>query len=95
MYKKIIFGVLSILVLGLAYYLISPLFRSSSLDEPIPENTTPEISNNNQEQLPNSNSADSKSVAEMAEKEGALREERAGRSPAIKSTSTDNKLHLK
>lgn len=40
MYKKIIFAGLFILVLAVAYYAISPIFKNTQLDEPAPQVTS-------------------------------------------------------
>ena len=85
MYKKIIFAVLFILVLGVGYYVISPIFKNTKLNEPVPENTSREMSDNNPKPLPSSTSADNKITPEIVQKEVALTTVEA--STAIKGTS--------
>jgi hypothetical protein len=73
MYKKIIFTVLFILVLGVAYYVISPIFKNTKLNEPAPKNTSGEMSDNNSKPLSSSTSTDNKITSEMVQKEVALK----------------------
>ena len=48
-FKKIIIGVIVIMILGVAYYAISPLFRVIERDDPIPEPRTRESSVRNKQ----------------------------------------------
>lgn len=85
MYKKIIFVILFILVLGIAYYAISPIFKNTKLNEPIPKNASGEQSDNSPKPLPSSTSTDNKIKPEIAQKEVALKVEA---STPIKDTSS-------
>lgn len=84
MYKKVIFSFLSLLVLGIAYYGISPIFKKTLLYEPIPKNISLEVSSKNLEQVSASASINNKIKPEAIQKDLDLKVEM---SSPVKGTS--------
>ena len=72
MYKKITFLVLSILVLGIAYYGISPIFKNTSLDDPIPKSIAPAAAKETLGQVQSTSTTNNKIVPKVAKKEAGF-----------------------
>lgn len=75
MYKKIIFLFLFILVLGIAYYGVSPIFQKTLLDEPIPKNDRSEVGNKKPEPISTSTSMNNKITPGVTQKDLSLNAE--------------------
>lgn len=75
MYKKIIFTLLFIIILWVAYYGISPLFKNTTLNEPIPENTAREIENNSLGVVSGGTSTNNITKSEIAQNDNTLKVE--------------------
>lgn len=53
MNKKIIFSIIGVIIVGVAYYLVSPLWRNVRLDEPLPQaETSPQVQKSAPSQSP-------------------------------------------